>query len=281
METTGLRDNSENGFSFVELLVSVAIMTVILGAVVGVLQRGQMVFNNERNVLDSVQNMRAAFDMITREITMAGSGQIKGYGIVSGAGDSITIRGNFQNVSTIALSVSPTTGAIVVGSTGGFRAGQTVALTDPNNGTSLWATVTSVDAATKTLVVSASTTPITSGAMLSMLGPGAMVDVIQRVRYSIADNGTITRTESPELDTNDALDSVLAENVLDANGAPGLSFDFYDSNGASISAPLTSVAASNVSLVTVNLNVRTKERDVQTGSYRNFSLSTDVRPRNQ
>lgn len=272
-------NHSERGFSLIELLFSLGLLTIIIGSVASLIQQSQVVFKNERNALGSIQDMRGAFDQLTEEISIAGTGQVSDYGIVAGAADTLTIRGNFDSISTIALTVTAGTGNLVVGSTAGFTSGQTVALSLPNGGKALWTKITGVNSTINTLTVSTSTTPITSGSTLSDFGAGTLVDVIQRVKYTISSSGVLTRTTSPELDTNSATSSTLADNVLDASGNPGLTFAYADANDAAVTLPITSSNSTAVARITITLNVRMKEKDTQTNSYRNYSLTSYVYPR--
>lgn len=277
--TTPTLAAGQRGFSMIELMMSIAILTVIMGGIVALLQHSQMIFKNERNVLDSVQDLRGAFEMLTQEVMLAGTGQVSDFGIVAGTQTSLTVRGNFDSVSSIALTLDSTSGTIVLGSADGFAQGQTVALSDPNGGKAVWTTVNSVSSATKTIVVSTNATSITSGATLSDFGPGTLVDLIERIQYTIDNTGTLTRTISSELNTSSATTTTLAENVLDAQGNVGITFAYSDSLGAAVATPITSTNAASVALVTIGLKVRTKDLDSQTHSYRNYALTTYVRPR--
>lgn len=276
--TPRVRSN-ESGYSLIELMVSIGILTVIMGGIFALLQNSQVILKTERNVLDSVQDMRGAFDMLTQEITFAGTGQVSDYGIVGGTANSLTLRGNFESISSIALTLDSASGTIVLGSATNFAAGQTVALSSNDSGKALWTTVSSVAPATKTIIVSTSTTPITSGAQLSDFGPGTMVDVIDRVQYTIDDAGTLKRTVSAELDVAHGTTTTLAENVLDADDNPALTFEYSAADGTTIPSPITAANASSVALVKIGLNVRTKDKDSRTNSYRNYTLSTYARPR--
>jgi hypothetical protein len=66
------RAKDETGFTLVEVLVSMLIAVTVLGAVFGLLIRGQDNFRREPEVADVNQNARSGLDMIARDLTMAG-----------------------------------------------------------------------------------------------------------------------------------------------------------------------------------------------------------------
>ena len=60
------------GFSLVELLVAMAIGLVVLGSLYGVFTLQNKTFGNQEQIVEMQQNTRAAMDMMSREIRMAG-----------------------------------------------------------------------------------------------------------------------------------------------------------------------------------------------------------------
>ncbi|MDI6776857.1 MAG: prepilin-type N-terminal cleavage/methylation domain-containing protein [Syntrophales bacterium] len=60
------------GFSLVELLIAMAVGLVVLGAMYSVFTIQNKTFGNQEEVVEMQQNARAAMDMMTREIRMAG-----------------------------------------------------------------------------------------------------------------------------------------------------------------------------------------------------------------
>lgn len=68
-----MHPNADNrGFSLIELLVALAISTLILGVVVSVFNTQRDSYNVQSAVTEMVQTSRAAMDLMTREIRMAG-----------------------------------------------------------------------------------------------------------------------------------------------------------------------------------------------------------------
>lgn len=64
----------EAGFSLIELLVVLVITFFIAGAIYGLLASGSNAFRKEPELADRQQNIRAAMDMITKDIQNAGAG---------------------------------------------------------------------------------------------------------------------------------------------------------------------------------------------------------------
>ena len=61
-----------NGFSLVELLIAMAISLVVLGAMYSVFTIQNKTFGKQEQIVEMQQNARAAMDMMSREIRMAG-----------------------------------------------------------------------------------------------------------------------------------------------------------------------------------------------------------------
>lgn len=67
-----LSKNKESGFTLIELLIAMTISLIILAAFSGVFLMQRRVFGVQEQTVEMVQNARAAMDMMTREIRMAG-----------------------------------------------------------------------------------------------------------------------------------------------------------------------------------------------------------------
>jgi type IV pilus assembly protein PilW len=81
MRRCGIKDNvlgapgisgRASGFSLVELLVAMAIGLVVLGAIYSVFTIQNKTFSKQEQIVEMQQNARAAMDMMSREIRMAG-----------------------------------------------------------------------------------------------------------------------------------------------------------------------------------------------------------------
>src|SRR5689334_20025269 len=72
-----MRTRSERGFSLLELAVAAMLTVGLVGGVFALLNRNQQVFVTETSVTDLNQNVRTAFDYLTRDIQSAGMGMAR------------------------------------------------------------------------------------------------------------------------------------------------------------------------------------------------------------
>jgi len=64
--------NRESGFSLIELLIAMTLGLVVLGAISSVFLTQRQTYDAQEQITDMVQTARAAMDMMSREIRMAG-----------------------------------------------------------------------------------------------------------------------------------------------------------------------------------------------------------------
>src|SRR5882724_5906171 len=67
-----LHRNDNDGFALIELLISVAIFSVIVGAIFSFSIAQRKYLSVEGQISEMTQNARAAMDMISGELTVAG-----------------------------------------------------------------------------------------------------------------------------------------------------------------------------------------------------------------
>jgi type IV pilus assembly protein PilW len=65
-------DFDKAGFTLIELMIATAVGLIVLGAMYGVFTMHNKTFSNQEQIAEMQQNARAAMDMMTREIRMAG-----------------------------------------------------------------------------------------------------------------------------------------------------------------------------------------------------------------
>jgi prepilin-type N-terminal cleavage/methylation domain-containing protein len=65
---------SERGFSLLELMIAMGITLVLMGVVFAVMRQNQGIFSTQSGVTAMNENVRAAVDLISREIQAAGTG---------------------------------------------------------------------------------------------------------------------------------------------------------------------------------------------------------------
>lgn len=84
-------DDAERGFTLIEVLISIAITLIVMGAVFGLLTRGQRSFRREPEIADLQQSARTALDMVTKDILQAGAGlppEFPAFSRINGAGNA-------------------------------------------------------------------------------------------------------------------------------------------------------------------------------------------------
>jgi type IV pilus assembly protein PilW len=69
---TGPIQNTNDGFTIIELLIAIAIMGIIIGAMFSFSIAQRKYFSVQEEISEMTQNTRAAMDMITGELAMAG-----------------------------------------------------------------------------------------------------------------------------------------------------------------------------------------------------------------
>jgi prepilin-type N-terminal cleavage/methylation domain-containing protein len=292
-----MKQISEQGFTVIELMISTAMLLIVLSAALTFFSRTQVTYTNERVTLDMVQDMRTVFDRFTNEIRMAGAGLPYQQGVIEGSATKLVVRGDFSETTTIitstgSITLSGSTATFPVGTTTGFAAGQTVSLLNNTTGHSVLAKLTAVDAGNKTITLNVSDmSPISSGTTIDEFSAGAIINVIERRTYSIITTGTnkgcITRTVAYEntatAGTVIQAQEIIAQNVLDENGNPGLTFTYLKGNGdpAGYDADTGELNSDLVRKVQIGLQARSVNPDLTTGKYRTFSYNALVQIRGQ
>ena len=290
-----MKQGSEQGFTIVELMIATATLLVVLSAALSFFSRSQVVYTNERVTLDMVQDMRTVFDRFTNEIRMAGAGLPAPRGVILGTPTTLVVRGDFNEIatsvtSTGGITISGSTATFPVGTTSGFAVGQTVSLLENTKGWAVLVKVTGVDAANKTISVGTDDLlPLSSGTVITDFSAGTIINVIERRTYSIittGDNkGAITRTVTYE-NTNTAgktiqAEEIIAKNVLDEDGNPGLTFTYFKINGDSALDEDGNLNPDVTKKVRIQLQARSANRDLETGKYRTFKYTALVQVRGQ
>jgi prepilin-type N-terminal cleavage/methylation domain-containing protein len=295
-----MKRSSEQGFTIIELLISTAVLLIVLSAALSFFSRTQVVYTNERVTLDLVQDMRTVFDRFTNEIRMAGAGLPAPRGVIEGTDRKLIVRGDFSNIATIITSDSPitisgSTATFSVGTTNDFASGQTVSLLNNLTGMAALVKVTAVNVTNKTLSVNKDDLfPLLSGASITAdsdnsFPAGTIINVIERRTYKViteGDNiGAITRTVAYENTMTPGAvvqsEEVIARNVLDENGNPGLTFTYFTDTGALAVYEDGTINPSETVKVQIKLQARSANPDIQTGKYRTFSYTSLVQVRGQ
>ena len=159
----------EQGFTLIELMITLLVMAAVLGLVFFTLQRSQHQSARVTNVADERQMARTAIQLIEREARMSGSGWGRtpvqgsrsgaswtlgalnpGFGSVN-TSDSLTMLGAWQASTALTDSMVSNSSNIVVTSTAGFTDGDLLLVTDQDNKSAHLFQATSVNSGTRTL----------------------------------------------------------------------------------------------------------------------------------
>ena len=66
--------NRSNGFSFIEMLTSIAILSLVMGAAIGALVQAQNATTAVALMANAQENLRVGMNFMTRDLTQAGEG---------------------------------------------------------------------------------------------------------------------------------------------------------------------------------------------------------------
>ena len=95
------------GFSLIELLITVAVLTVVSGAAISMLYQSQFVYTAQTEAAEASNNIRAATEQVVRVIRQAGSDPLEVLGVPA---VSILGSGYVQIASDLTGSVPSVTG---------------------------------------------------------------------------------------------------------------------------------------------------------------------------
>lgn len=100
----------EKGFTLIELLISMVVGLIVLGALVSTFIIQRRSYDVQEQVTEMLQNARAAMDMMSREIRMAGY-QVVGTVITNQGSNSITFLGDIDSDIITTIDTNPANSA--------------------------------------------------------------------------------------------------------------------------------------------------------------------------
>ena len=89
----------ESGFTLLEVLIAMGIATLLLGSMYSVFTSSQRTFRIQEQMAEAQQNARAAIQLMSRDIIMAGYSTNSNPGIVFANGTSLTIQNGTNLIS--------------------------------------------------------------------------------------------------------------------------------------------------------------------------------------
>jgi len=251
---TWARRGGEAGFTLAELLVTIAVLGLIMGAVFTVQIAGNSAFTAGSDLAESQQSARTAM-LIDEDLRLVGYGYVLSTPAITAAtATSITFWADLLNASTFLTADLPAGGnTLTVNSSAGVSIGDTIYVVNGRT--------------EATLVVQAipdATTVRTAAGAGPAFPRGSMVGRARRITYAWASSAL----------TRDAGDGAGAQTL--ATGVQSLQLSYFDVSDVQITA--ANLAANLASIRRVAVAVTAQS--TSPGHVRSFNISSNIRPRN-
>jgi Tfp pilus assembly protein PilW len=246
---TGRLFLDQRGFSLADLLVSIVVLGLVMGAIVTAQMAGGTIFAASENKAAAQQAARAAM-LMDEDLRLVGYGVPPTVAAVTAAtATSFTFLADLQGAST-TLSAAANAGdtTLNVGSTAGIAAGNTIYLINGNQ------------SETKTVGSTTATTITVGVALANAYAQGAQVGRPLTVVYSFA-GGNLTK---------DPGDGTAVQTL--ASGLSSVAFTYYDSTNT-VTTTVSAIRAIQVTTTATS----TTASSTNSGA---FTVTSKVRPRN-
>ena len=243
------------GFSLADLLVSLAVLGLVMGAAAELQISGGTLVERGQNLAEALQAARAAM-LMEDDLRLAGYGYPSSLTRITAAtATSITFWADVTDAST-ALSATANAGVtnLTVDTTAGLKVGDTIYLINGNQSESK--TVSALGGGGTAITLSAATT--------TSYPQGTIVGRPRQITYSWA-GGTLSK---------DAGDGAGAQTI--ATAIQSFQFGYFDANDAAISTP---VGAANLPSIR-RISVAATAQSTATQNQGTVVVRSDVRPRN-
>ena len=126
---------NRRGLTLIELLVALTITGLLVGGIYRTFVSQQHTYTVQEQIVDMQQNVRLAINRMTRELRMAGYGRVGatffGSGAVhgiyqnaitpGGGGNSVTVVGGYQALTTLSANATSGSKTILVNNASGFN----------------------------------------------------------------------------------------------------------------------------------------------------------------
>jgi prepilin-type N-terminal cleavage/methylation domain-containing protein len=231
MRTSMRKTTDQRGFSFLEVIVALAVMGVVTTAVFHLYVTQHKNYLNQEDVSIVQQNARCSIDEITRNVRMAGHGLPDGLTAIVAANadpDTITVIYSASGCNTYLSEDMPLPSAELKcgGDVSCFSDSQWVYIYEPDSGIGEWFEITEVQTAAFRLQHNTMT-------LSRKYGANSMVLALDMVKYYV---DYTSRPEHPNLMVQRIGEAaqVFAEDIID------LQFRYRMKNGMVVHEPLYS-----------------------------------------
>jgi prepilin-type N-terminal cleavage/methylation domain-containing protein len=253
--------DKSDGFSLIELLVSLTVLLVIAGVALSALSYVQKLYSTQQSQADMHAGLRGSFELLTQEIGQAGA-----LGSVTRTlTPTVNSSGSAQNVP-ISSTADIFVGEKLTVDTGNSQEIVTVTAIGSNQITAVFSKSHSAGAAVVTQgvfpqgVLSSST-----ATSLKIVGDINADGTLAYVQYDCDTTaGTLTRsitTLNPGVTTRNASQTLLTNLVANPGGTPCFQY------GTAVSVTVSSTTYTFIPSVAISLTVQTSKRDPQTGAF--------------
>ena len=265
MMTTKLHPTFENdGYSLIELMVSMLVSTLVVGAVMMMLVSIEEIQRDGQQMIDAQQAARISLEQMQRDLQMAGVGiawLVAPMPLVVPQANGFQVRHNQAGVRASLVADMGGTGAdLEVDDAAGFVVGTGVAVYD-NTGALNFVTITGVDLLNDTISHDGTTKVFT-------VADGTAVARIETITYSVDGQNRLMRqvdADAPE---------PIAANVAAFN------VTYWDNSVPSaVFVPATVAQQLLIQTIQVALTIETDDPQFNTQNERQRTLTTQVTPR--
>lgn len=247
------------GMTMIELLIALAIGSLVLGGSIIVFTKQQTLFKNQGDAGNIRALGRLGIQELTRELRMIGFGLPANKAITEATGTSVTYRANTDNlVATTPGAINSGSSNITVTDATGFVAGQNVVVYYPfSNTTSDLKTISSV---------AGNVITVSSGTANAYASFPNMVAGYHTIVYTY-DSANTKITKTVDGASNDLISNVT-----------GLTFAYKDKTGAALATPVSSANRPNIRRIDISLTLQDPDNSNATTT---FNTQVNVRSMNQ